>query len=121
MDNKYNRILKTHSYSEALRIFLTCASIVPLMLKIYPQFSFVINGAQSMDLDSGKIEDKVNNQRFRIYSYIATHTFGDTLFVHYGFPNISSYLIVNRNGCRDVSRKQQEIKERFLKIYDIDI
>ena len=58
LDNKYNRILKMHNYTETLRIFMTCASIVPLILQKFPLASFVINGAQSLDLESNKIEGR---------------------------------------------------------------
>lgn len=47
-----------HNYTETLRIFMTCASIVPLILQKFPLASFVINGAQSLDLESNKIEGR---------------------------------------------------------------
>ena len=46
-----------HNYTETLRIFMTCASIVPLILQKFPLASFVINGAQNLDLESNKIEN----------------------------------------------------------------
>ena len=76
LDNKYNRILKMHNYTETLRIFMTCASIVPLILQKFPLASFVINGAQSLDLESNKIEGRANDQRFRLYKNMATQLFG---------------------------------------------
>ena len=45
-----------HNYTETLRIFMTCASIVPLILQKFPLASFVINGAQSLDLESNTIK-----------------------------------------------------------------
>ena len=36
LDNKYNRLIQAHNYSQTLRIFLTCASVVPLILSDYP-------------------------------------------------------------------------------------
>lgn len=65
-----------HNYTETLRIFMTCASIVPLILQEFPLASFVINGAQSLDLESNKIEGRANNQRFRLYKNMATQLFG---------------------------------------------
>lgn len=53
-DNKCNKILNIHSYSGSLRIFLTCASIVPIILEKYPLSSFIINGARSIDLKKNK-------------------------------------------------------------------
>ena len=29
LDNKYNRLIQAYNYSQTLRIFLTCASVVP--------------------------------------------------------------------------------------------
>ena len=82
-DIKYNRILKMHNYTETLRIFMTCASIVPLILQKFPLASFVINGAQSLDLESNKIEGRANDQRFRLYKNMATQLFGKERFEHY--------------------------------------
>ena len=55
---------------------MTCASIVPLILQKFPLASFVINGAQSLDLESNKIEGRANDQRFRLYKNMATQLFG---------------------------------------------
>ena len=71
-----------HNYTETLRIFMTCASIVPLILQKFPLASFVINGAQSLDLESNKIEGRANNQRFRLYKNMATQLFGKERFEH---------------------------------------
>lgn len=67
LDNKYNRIVKAHDYRGAMRIFVTCASIIPIIIEKYPNFSFAVNGAESMDMESDKVESRSNNQRFRIY------------------------------------------------------
>lgn len=121
LDNKYNRIIKAHNYSGTLRIFVTCASIVPIILEDYPLASFIINGAQSLDLKSNKIEDRANNQRFRLYKNVAIRLFGKEVFEHYEFPEISSYLIVNRRKCSDIEEKKNRIKETLLNIYDIEV
>ena len=36
LDNKYNRLIQAYNYSQTLRIFLTCASVVPLILSDHP-------------------------------------------------------------------------------------
>jgi hypothetical protein len=119
-DKKYNRIIKAHGYINTLRVFFTCASIVPLILEKHPMCSFVINGAQSMDLKS-KIEDRNNNQRFRIYKNIAIRLFGKHCFEHYEFKEISSYLIINKKDCLNIEEKKERIKKTFLDIYNIDM
>ena len=103
-----------------IHIFMTCASIVPLILQKFPLASFVINGAQSLDLESNKIEGRANNQRFRLYKNMATQLFGKERFEHYEFIEISSYLMVNKKECSDIERKKDRIKETLLNLYDID-
>ena len=52
LEDKYNRIIKAHDYRNVLRIFITCASIIPDLLRRYPNASFAVNGAESFDLES---------------------------------------------------------------------
>lgn len=120
LDNKYNKIIKAHGYIESLRIFVTCAYLVPELLEKHPNFSFAINGARSIDLSSDKIEGKRNNQRFRIYKTIANLLFSRSKFEHFEFEEISSYLLVNRE-CGDVYKKKDEIKEMFLDRYEFNL
>lgn len=114
LDNKYNRIVKAHDYKGALRIFITCASLIPMLREEYPKASFAVNGAESMDMESDKIESKSNNQRFRIYRTIALNLFGREAFEHIEYNNVSSYVLVNRTECDDVQEKAESIKEMFL-------
>ena len=115
LDNKYNRIVKAHNYKSALRVFLTCASVIPPIIKKYPQASFAVNGAESMDMESDKVENRANNQRFRIYRTMALNLFGRETFEHIEYGNVSSYILVNRKGCEDVKAKADSIKDMFLK------
>lgn len=114
LDNKYNRIVKAHDYRGAMRIFVTCASIIPIIIEKYPNFSFAVNGAESMDIESDKVESRANNQRFRIYKNIALNLFGRKMFEHIEYKNVSSYILVNRNSCQDVQEKAECIKEMFF-------
>ena len=114
LDYRYNRIVKAHDYKGTLGIFLTCASLVPLLLEKYPDASFAVNGAESIDLESDKVEGRASNQRFLIYRAIALNLFGRTRFEHIQYESVSSYLLVNRNGCSDVEEKAERIKELFL-------
>lgn len=75
LDKKYNRILQAHGYTNSLRIFVTCAYLVPEILKKHPNASFAINGASSIDIYSRKREGKYDNQRFRIYKVISNILF----------------------------------------------
>lgn len=121
LDNKYNRILKAHDYKGALRVFVTCASIIPSIIKEYPQASFAVNGAESMDFESDKVEKKANNQRFRIYRTVALNLFGRETFEHIEYSNVSSYLLVNKNHCDSIEDKTQRIKDLFLSKFDLEL
>lgn len=119
LESKYNRVLKANKYINTLRIFITCAHIVPEILKTFPDSSFVISGARTMDLESGKIEGKESNQRFRIYREVASYHFGRTIFEHFEFKEVSSYLLVNKIGCTDINKKKDDIKAMLLDRYQI--
>lgn len=120
LDKKYNRILKAHDYTTSMRIFVTCAYLVPEILRKHPNASFAINGARSIDIYSNKIEKKGNNQRFRIYKNLSSLMFSKDKFEHFEFEEISSYLLVNRK-CGDVIKEKNKIKEMFLDRYEFDL
>ena len=84
------------------------------MLNQHPNASFAVNGAESLDLESDKVESKDNNQRFRIYRTIALNIFGRETFEHFQYENISSYLLINRSNCKDIEMKADRIKKMFL-------
>lgn len=105
---------------QKLYVYLWLVPALSLSLQKFPLASFVINGAQSLDLESNKIEGRANNQRFRLYKNMATQLFGKERFEHYEFIEISSYLMVNKKECSDIERKKDRIKETLLNLYDID-
>ena len=118
--------LKNHSLSKSRysitanlghtsRIYLTCASIVPLLLKKYPDASFGLIGSRSYDRKLRKVEPAKNNRRFNIYSELILQKFGEVTFAHYDYSDISGYLLVNKN--KDVLKAKKEIEEVLLKNY----
>jgi len=117
LDNKYNMLTNKH---KPIRIFITCASVLPILLNMYPVASFTFNGSRTIDFVSDKIEGYNTNQRFRIYRHIADALIGRETFEHYEFPEISSYLLVNRHSCTDTDIRKEEIKNMFFDIYDFD-
>lgn len=119
LDNKYNRILGVHSYRNTLRIMITCASLIPELMKDFPDYSYIVNGARTIDINN-KIEDEAETQRFRIYRNIAAQIIGTTYFEHYQFKEISSYLLVNKKYNINVEDQKDRIKEMFLSRYEIN-
>lgn len=114
LENKYNRLLKVHNYKSLVRLFYTCAYLVSELHSLYSDMSFAINGAESHDLSSGKVENMDSNQRFRIYRAVALKLFGNETFQHYELPEASSYVLANRNGCDNVDQKYERIKRIFI-------
>ena len=80
LDNKYNRIIKAHGYTGAVRTFMSCASAITDLHAKFPSYSFVVSGAESNDLESDKVEGEENNQRFRIYRTLALQLFDAKYF-----------------------------------------
>lgn len=114
LEKKYNRIIHAHGYSGAVRVFFTCAMVVSKLYQMYPKCSFVVCGAESDDVVSGKVEDKRNNQRFRIYRTMALQLFGRNTFEHYQYEDASAYLLMNRIDCADPDAKADRIKRMFF-------
>lgn len=102
-----------------MRIFVTCASLIPILVKDYPDFSYIVNGAQTID-PLNKIENEAETQRFRIYRSLATKVIGEQHFGHYQFKEISSYLLIRRRCNSDIGEDKKRIKSMFLNLYDID-
>lgn len=109
--NKYQIIT---GYKYPIRVFITCASVIPLLSKTYPKASFGFIGARSIK-QNVIIENQEMNIRFKIYTNHIPQLIGDKLFEHYEYPAISSYLIVNRN--HDTESKKSEIEEMFFNNY----
>ncbi len=111
-DFKYNKIVNKGDLGN---IFITCAKIIPLLLKDYPIASFGFCGARSVDFKSRKVENYLNNQRFRIYKNIVSIKFGTKTFTHYEYEQISSYLLVNNKS--NVVLSENRIKKMFSTTY----
>lgn len=114
LDDKYNRIVRAHNYRGTVRIFFTCAEVVLKLLEQYPAASFVVQGASSMDFKSGKEENHIRTQRYRIYSTMAFAVFSGNTFHHLDEPDSSSYMLVNKYNCTDAKEKAKRIKQMFI-------
>lgn len=114
-DDKYYRL--TNKF-DAVSVFITCASVLPMILKIYPKASFCFNATRSREDKRDRIEGIENNQRFRLYTKVVQRFIGDETFEHYTFEEVSSYLLVNKSSCFDVEIRKNEIREFFLDKFD---
>lgn len=112
LDERYNRILRVYGYYETMRIFKTCASVVPCLLTRFKKASFVVNGARSID-NLGREEAREETQRFKIYRTLAMNLFGENTFCHVAYPEISCYLLLNRDSYTNLKEKEGEMKDLF--------
>lgn len=113
-DFKYSKITNK---GDLPNILVTCAKVVPVLLKEYPTASFGFAASRSLDEVTKKVEDLANNQRFQTYAYLAAQKFGTRTFAHIDFPKISSYLLLNKN-CENIEEKQRRIIAMFQETYN---
>jgi hypothetical protein len=112
-DYKYSRIINK---GDCGNILITCAKAVPMLLQDFPTASFGFIGSRTVDIRSKRVEHIEENQRFLCYRYIVQKKFGDQTFVHYEYPAISGYLLLNR-ACDDIEEKEQRIGLMFSETY----
>jgi len=98
-------------------LLITCANVVPLLLKDYPKASFVFSGARSIDTQNSSIENYENTQRFRIYRYLTALKFGTETFAHFEYRNISAYLLFNKKSG-DMRQRERQIVEILCETYE---
>lgn len=114
-DYKYSKITNKGDLGNILK---TCVKLVPLLLKTHPTSSFGFVGSRTLDRASRKVENYNNNQRFRVYKYIAGETLGTETFEHIEYPEISGYLLINHNSGSAVAAKELAIKRMFSQTYN---
>lgn len=117
---KYSRVLNLFSAMETKRIMETSASVIPDILKRYPNSSFAFNGSRTFD-HSDYIEEPQNTQRYRIYKELVRRLFGEEIFYIEHNINSSSCIFVNRKANQDVNEAQNRIFHMFSEIYQIVI
>jgi len=112
-DLKYSKIVNK---GDVHNILTTIASLVPHLLKTYPDASFGFIGSRSYDKKVQKVEPYSRNQRFRIYGELVKRLFGDQTFSHFSYDEISAYLLVNKS-VEDVKLKRRQIEIMFIDTY----
>lgn len=111
-ERKYNIITNKGDIGN---ILVTCIKVIPYLLGKYPNASFGISGARTIDR-SGRAEDYRNNQRYKIYKELIPTKIGPGTFKHFEYDHVSSYLLLNKNGG-DVITRERHIKEMFCTTY----
>lgn len=92
-DYKYSKIVNKGDLGN---VIMSCAKVIPLLLKTHPKASFCFAASRSVDFQNKTIEDYGQTQRFRLYQYMIPLKFGLKTFEHFAYVAISSYLLYNR-------------------------
>lgn len=117
---KYSRVLNLFDAIETKRIMETCASVIPIILKSYPDASFVFNGSRTHD-SGNYVESTSKTQRYRIYIELVRRLFGQEVFDIKYYDDSSSCIFVNRKANADTRAAARRIFIMFSEIYLIEI
>ena len=98
-------------------ILVTCAKVIPILLKDFPYASFGFIGSRTIDVRAQKVESYRNNQRYRLYRYHIPQLIGNKTFMHKSFVDTSSYLLLNRNIGGDLKVHENNITEMIIETY----
>lgn len=112
-DNKYSKVVNR---GDVGNILVTCAKVIPLILKKFPNASFGFIGSRTIDFYSEKIEGYSNNQRFRLYTYHLRQFIGTKTFKHIAYEKASSYVLLN-NNITDLIKLEESIKTMVIATY----
>lgn len=113
-EHKYRKVVNRGDLGN---ILITCVKAIPVLLSEYPTASFGLIGSPSIDKRSKKIENYINNQRFKVYAQIAAEKIGSETFTHLKYTEISGYLLLN-NACGDVDMKEKAVRKMFSETYN---
>lgn len=103
------------NYKYPIRVFVTCASVLPKLIVEHPNASFGFIGARTIKKKK-IIEDIKETIRFRIYTEHIPQLVGEDEFEHFEYPKISSYLVVNKKSG-NIKAKKKAIEKMFYSNY----
>ena len=92
---------------------MSCAKVIPLILKDFPNASFAFAAARSVDRNL-RMEEITSTQRYRIYCYIIPIKFGHVTFDHFAYDSISSYLLYNKRSMA----VKEDLENMFRRTYN---
>ena len=113
-DNKYSKVVNK---GDVAGVLVTSASVIPYLLKEYPNASFGFMGSRTIDSKSLKVESYINNQRYRLYKYHLPQLIGDETFKHIAFENSSAYALLNKKNA-DLVSYEVMVKSMLISVYN---
>lgn len=119
-EDKYSKILNVFNSRETFQIFYCVASVIPQILIKHPGSSFCFMGSRTFDVH-GKVEDKENNQRYRVYKEISRNLFGNEILEFKTSDKMSSGFFINKLSNSNILEAEKRIVDYFYSIYDFEI
>ena len=113
-DYKYSKLTNK---GDVIRILITCLSVIPPLLDEFPGASFGFIGSRTIDKVSRRVEGFNRTQRFRVYRKIVNETIGPDTFEHFEYPDISGYLLINRDS-ENIEEKERILIRMFSDTYE---
>ena len=113
-DYKYSKITNK---GDVKNILITCAKAIPYLLESYPTASFGFIGSRTIDKTNSRVENHIENQRYRIYIRIVSTLIGTKTFQHREYPDQSGYLMVNRKTRIRLDEKERAIIRMIAREY----
>ncbi len=92
--DRYNLITNN---GDVIRILLSCASSIPIILEKNKLASFGFVGSRTRSKKNRSFSESFyQNKRYRIYSTLIQEVIGNKFFDHFEFNNLSAYLLLNK-------------------------
>ncbi len=115
-DFKYSKIVNK---GDVGNIMMSCAKVIPILLKLNMTASFGFAASRSIDNLNKTIEYYSQTQRYRLYRYMIPLKFGHVTFEHIAYDTISCYLLYNKNAPEPRTEIEQMFKNTYGDLYDI--
>jgi hypothetical protein len=113
-ENKYSKVTNK---GDVASILVSSAKAIPYLLKEFPNASFGFIGSRTIDTKTQKVENYINNQRYRLYKYHLPQLIGNETFKHIAFKNSSAYALLNNNQ-EDLIIYEQKLKKMLINTYN---
>jgi hypothetical protein len=85
---------------------MSCAKVIPLLLKTHTTASFCFAASRTVDVRNNTIEDYGQTQRFRLYQHMIPLKFGSVTFEHFTNSTITG-------DPRSFEHRSKEMAPRF--------
>lgn len=115
---KYSKIVNRGDLGN---VIMSCAKVIPLLLKKHPRVSFCFAASRSIDKNNNTIEDYAQTQRFRLYQYMIPIKFGVLTFGHFAYDVVSSYLLYNKKTSIPKSYIEETLKDTYQTLAEVNL